>query len=189
MTELLGSTPSQTVGPFLSIGLPWADGPHLVAEGTPGAIIVVGRLADGNGEPVPDGLVETWQADPDGRFPHPDDPRGAAVYPGFRNFGRVATDDDGRFWLRTLVPGCLPAEDGATQAPHLDVTVFARGLLKHLVTRMYFPQHDEANSADPVLRMLPEDDRALLTAVADGPDRFRFDIRLRGDGETPFFAV
>src|SRR5664279_1544 len=189
MTELLGSTPSQTVGPFLSIGLPWADGPHLVAEGTPEAIIVVGRLSDGNGDPVPDGLVETWQADPDGRFPHPDDPRGAVVYPGFRNFGRVTTDDDGRFWFRTLVPGCLPAEDGATQAPHLDVTVFARGLLKHLVTRMYFPEHDEANSADPVLSMLPEDDRALLTAVADGPDRFRFDIRLQGDGETPFFAV
>jgi protocatechuate 3,4-dioxygenase alpha subunit len=140
-------------------------------------------MTDGAGAPVPDGLVETWQADPDGRFPHPDDPRGAATYPGFRNFARATTDDDGRFWFRTLRPGPV---DG--QAPHIDVIVFARGLLKHLVTRIYFP-NEPANADDPALRSLPESERDLLVAVPDGPDRLRFDIRLQGERETPFFEV
>jgi protocatechuate 3,4-dioxygenase alpha subunit len=183
MTDRLGTTPSQTVGPFLSIGLPWVDGPDAAAEGTPGAIVVTGVMTDGAGAPVPDGMVETWQADPDGRFPHPDDPRGAVNYPGFRNFARATTDADGRFWLRTLVPGEVDS-----QAPHIDVTVFARGLLKHLVTRVYFPEQP-ANADDPVLTSLPADRRALLIAVPDGPDRYRFDIRLQGEGETPFFEV
>ncbi len=183
MTERLGTTPSQTVGPFLSIGLPWVDGPDAAAEGTAGAIVVAGMMTDGAGVPVPDGMVETWQADPDGRFPHPDDPRGAVSYPGFRNFARATTDSDGRFWFRTLMPGAV---DG--QAPHIDVTVFARGLLRHLVTRLYFPDQP-ANTDDPVLSALPADRRDLLIAVADGPDRYRFDIRLQGEGETPFFEV
>jgi protocatechuate 3,4-dioxygenase alpha subunit len=183
MTDQLGTTPSQTVGPFLSIGLPWADGPDAATDGTPGAIVVTGVMTDGAGEPVPDGMVETWQADPDGRFPHPDDPRGARTYPGFRNFARTTTDADGRFRVRTLVPGAV---DG--QAPHIDVTVFARGLLKHLVTRLYFPDQP-ANAEDPVLSALPAAERELLIAVPDGPQRYRFDIRLQGDGETPFFEV
>ncbi|MDQ6851232.1 MAG: protocatechuate 3,4-dioxygenase subunit alpha [Actinomycetota bacterium] len=186
MNDALGATPSQTVGPFLSIGLLWDDGADLVADGTPGAITVSGLLSEGTGAAVPDGLVEIWQADPDGRFPHPDDPRGASKYPGFRNFGRAGTDPEGRFWFRTLRPGPVPTEDGV-QTPHLNVTVFARGLLKHLVTRLYFPEPD--NSTDPVLCSLPESDRALLTAVADGPARYRFDIRLQGERETPFFHV
>lgn len=184
MSEALGTTPSQTVGPFLSIVLPWHDGSDLVADGTPGAIVISGTVTDGGGAPVPDALVEIWQADPDGRFSHPDDPRGAATYPGLRPFGRCPSDDDGRFWFRTLKPGRVDDE----QAPHVDVTVFARGLLKHLVTRIYFPDEAGANSTDPVLRALPEADRAQLVAIAEDAG-LRFDIRLQGEGETPFFAV
>jgi protocatechuate 3,4-dioxygenase alpha subunit len=183
MTEL-GTTPSQTVGPFLSIVLPWPDGSDLVADGAPDAITIGGRVVDGDGQPIPDALIEIWQADPDGRFAHPDDPRGAASYDGFRGFGRCPTDGDGRYWFRTLKPGRVDAE----QAPHIDVTVLARGLLKHLVTRIYFPDESAANAADLTLRELDEADRTLLTAVPEG-DALRFDIRLQGEGETPFFAV
>ena len=178
------STPSQTVGPFLAVVLPWPDGPSVVSEG---GVVITGRLLDGAGEPVPDGLIETWQADPEGRFDHPSDPRGR--FPGFRGFGRCPTDADGRFALRTLKPGALPTPDGEVEAPHLDVTVFARGLLRHLVTRLYFPDEAQANAADPVLRSLNAADRDALIAVPDGMDRLRFDIRLQGDGETPFFTV
>ena len=178
------STPSQTVGPFLAIVLPWPDGASVVNEG---GVLITGRLCDGAGEPVPDGLIETWQADPDGRFDHPSDPRGR--FPGFRGFGRCPTDADGRFAIRTLKPGALPTPDGEVEAPHLDVTVFARGLLRHLVTRLYFPDEAQANAADPVLRSLDAADRDALIAVLDGMDRLRFDIRLQGDGETPFFTV
>lgn len=189
MTEQLVTTPSQTVGPFLSIGLPWADGAALVAEGTTGAVRIGGQVFDGVGDPVPDALIEIWQADPDGRFPHPADPRGPSAYPGLRPFGRCPTDADGRYAFRTLKPGRVDAE----QAPHIDVTVFARGLLRHLVTRLYFPDETAANAADPVLRSLPEPERDLLVAVVDS-DGLRFDIRLQSAaggarGETPFFTV
>jgi protocatechuate 3,4-dioxygenase alpha subunit len=173
------STPAQTVGPFLHIVLPWPDGPYVVAEGTPGAVRVAGRLTDGAGAAVPDGLVEVWQADPDGVF-------GEA---GFRGFGRCPTDPDGWFWFLTVKPGSLPAEHGAVEAPHLDVSVFARGLLHRLVTRIYFPDEGAANSADPVLASLDGADRALLIASAAGDGSLRFDIRLQGERETPFFTV
>src|SRR5437879_2575725 len=103
-------TPSQTVGPFFAIGLPWPDGPYVVREGTPGAIRITGRLLDGAGDGMPDAIVETWQADPGGRFAHSDDPRGAAG--DFRGFGRSATDPTGRFTIVTLKPGPLPCPDG-----------------------------------------------------------------------------
>jgi len=175
------TTPSQTVGPFLAIVLPWDDGPDMV---TGDGITITGQVVDGAGDPVPDGLVELWQADPDGRFAHPDDPRGAVSYPGFRSFGRCATDANGMFTFRTRKPGRVDDE----QAPHIDVTVFARGLLKHLVTRIYFPDEMDANAADPTLRELSEDERALLIATARG-STLRFDIHLQGERETPFFAV
>jgi protocatechuate 3,4-dioxygenase, alpha subunit len=183
MTEL-GTTPSQTVGPFLGIALPWTDGSDLVADGTPNAIVISGHVTDGAGESVPDALIEIWQADPDGRFPHADDPRGSIGYDGLRPFGRCPTDETGRFWFRTLKPGRVDE----AQAPHIDVTVLARGLLKHLVTRIYFPDEMAANAADPVLRELDDRDRALLIATQDG-DELRFDIRLQGGDETPFFVV
>ncbi|MHA6796304.1 protocatechuate 3,4-dioxygenase subunit alpha [Pseudonocardia bannensis] len=181
----LGLTPSQTVGPFLSIGLDWADGPDVVPAGTPGEIRIGGVLYDGAGEPVTDGLIETWQADPDGHFDHPEDPRGAAAssLPGFRGFGRAATDGEGRWEIRTVKPGALPGE-----APHIDVSVFARGLLDRVVTRIYFPD-EAANVTDPLLAEVPADRAATLVARPDGPGRLRFDIRLQGDGETVFLAV
>jgi protocatechuate 3,4-dioxygenase, alpha subunit len=184
----LPETPSQTIGPFFAVGLPWPDGPDVVAEGTPGAIWIGGRVTDGAGDPVPDALVETWQADPAGRFAHPDDPRGSATA-GFRGFGRCATDPQGRWAVRTLKPGPLPTPDGAVEAPHLNVSVFARGLLKRLVTRIYFPDEPDANAADPLLASIPDPQvRARLVATPDG-DRLRFDIRLQGDQETPFLAI
>ena len=198
----LPETPSQTIGPFFAVGLPWADGPDVVPEATPGAVRIGGRVLDGAGDPVPDALVETWQADPQGRFGHPDDPRGAAGGSGgppgwspggsgspFRGFGRCPTDAEGRWAVRTLKPGPLPAPDGGTEAPHLNVTVFARGLLARLVTRVYFPDEPDANAADPVLASISDPEaRARLVAVADG-DGLRFDIRLQGDQETPFLAI
>jgi protocatechuate 3,4-dioxygenase, alpha subunit len=176
-----GSTPSQTIGPFLSIGLPWPDGPDVVPEGTRNEVTISGRVFDGAGEPVPDAMVETWQADPDGRFDHPDDPRGPVS--GWRGFGRCPTDDDGGYAIRTVLPGALPGE-----APHLDVSVFARGLLHRVVTRIYFPEHAGAHAADPVLASIPEHRRHTLVAHAsDGG--YLFDIRLQGAEETVFFDV
>jgi protocatechuate 3,4-dioxygenase alpha subunit len=146
-------------------------------------------MSDGAGDPVPDGLVETWQADPDGRFDHPDDPRGRQRYAGFRGFGRCPTDADGRFTIRTLKPGPLPAGDDGTEAPHLDLSVFARGLLNRVVTRLYFPDEAEANAADPVLRELRAEDACALIAVPQVDGTLRFDIHLQGPHETPFFRV
>ncbi|HEX6933905.1 MAG TPA: protocatechuate 3,4-dioxygenase subunit alpha [Streptosporangiaceae bacterium] len=183
-------TPSQTVGPYLAIGLPWADGPFVVPEGTPGAITIAGVVLDGTGEPVPDALVETWQADPEGRFDHPDDPRGAAAG-GFRGFGRCPTDQDGGYRIVTVRPGPLPCPAGGTEAPHLDVSVFARGLLDRVVTRIYFADEAEANAADPVLSAIGEPERreTLLATPGERAGEFRFDIRLRGERETVFFDV
>jgi protocatechuate 3,4-dioxygenase, alpha subunit len=182
------TTPSATVGPYLAIGLTWDDGPHVVEPGTPGAIWLRGAVVDGNGDPVPDALVETWQADPDGRFDHPDDPRGAAPRPGFRGFGRSQTVGAGEYAICTLKPGRVPDGAGGLQAPHVDVSVFARGLLDRIVTRIYFADEAEANAEDPVLRSVPEDRRGTLVARSTD-DGYRLDIRLQGDGETVFFAV
>jgi protocatechuate 3,4-dioxygenase alpha subunit len=180
-------TPSQTVGPFLHIGLSWSDGPDVVPAGTPGAVTIAGRVLDGAGEPVPDGLVETWQADPDGRFAHPDDPRGKTAE-GFRGFGRCATDADGWYAIRTLKPGPLPTPDGRTEAPHLDVSVFARGLLDRLVARIYFPD-EPANEDDPVLASIGDPARRATLIAASTMDGYRFDIHLQGEHETVFFAL
>ena len=181
------TTPSSTVGPYLAIGLTWDDGPHVVEPGTPGAVWLRGAVRDGAGEPVTDAMVETWQADPDGRFDHPDDPRGAVARPGFRGFGRSQTVD-GEYAICTLKPGRVPDGEGGLQAPHIAMSVFARGLLDRLVTRVYFADEAEANAADPVLRSIPEDRRATLVAQRTD-DGYRLDIRLQGDGETVFFAL
>ncbi|MFY1633249.1 protocatechuate 3,4-dioxygenase subunit alpha [Solwaraspora sp. WMMB335] len=181
-----GLTPAQTVGPYLAIGLPWPDGPFVLDEGAPGGIWLRGRLLDGAGAPVPDGLIETWQADPHGRFDHPDDPRGAVT--GFRGFGRCPTDDAGEWAIHTCKPGQVPGPHGQPQAPHIDVSVFARGLLHRVVTRIYFADEAAANTADPVLASVPAARRETLIAVAQ-PDGYRLDIRLQGKRETVFFAV
>ena len=168
-------TPSQTVGPYLAIGLPWEDGPYAAAERAAGAVRISGQVLDGGGDAIPDALVETWQSSP-----APDD--------DFRGFARCATDDDGRWSVVTLRPALVPGPDGATQAPHLDVSVFARGMLHRVVTRIYLADEEVANAADPVLATVPADRReTLLAQLAD--DGYRFDIRIQGLGETVFFDV
>jgi protocatechuate 3,4-dioxygenase alpha subunit len=189
VTRRLPQTPSQTVGPFHSIGLRGAHWPFAAPAGTEGGIWLRGRLLDGAGDPVPDGVIETWQADPSGRFDHPDDPRGAqpSGVAGFRGFARSETLD-GEWAIHTVKPGRVPDGAGGLQAPHIDVTVLARGLLDRVVTRIYFGDETEANAEDPVLPMLDEADRATLVArpAADG---YRLDIVLQGDRETVFFRV
>jgi protocatechuate 3,4-dioxygenase alpha subunit len=183
------TTPSQTVGPYFSIGLPWARGPHAVAEDTPGALWITGTIHDGAGEPVPDAMVETWQADPEGRFADLWEHGGPSALPGFRGFARCGYEQgDGSYRIHTVKPGAVDGPGGAPQAPHIDVSVFARGMLNRVVTRIYFADEPEANAADPVLAAVPVHRRATLLArpAADG---YRFDIHLQGPGETVFFAL
>ena len=182
-------TPSQTVGPFFNIGLPGERPPGPAGPESAGALRIAGVVYDGRGEPVPDALIEIWQANRAGRYAHPEDDRVALpLEDGFRGFGRAETDEHGAFGFYTVKPGPVPAADGAMQAPHIAVSVFARGLLKRLATRIYFPDEDEANAADPVLSAVEAGRRATLIAREDG-DQLRFDIRLQGDGETVFFDV
>jgi protocatechuate 3,4-dioxygenase alpha subunit len=183
----LGTTPSATVGPYLAIGLTWADGSWAADEGTAGGFWIRGRVLDGAGDHVPDAMVETWQADPDGRFPSPEDPRGASAYPGFRGYARAQTISGG-YEVFTLKPGRVPDGEGGLQAPHLDVSVFARGMLDRVVTRIYFADEAEANAEDVVLRGLSEQQRGTLVAERTD-DGYRFDIHLQGPDETVFFAV
>ncbi len=184
-----GLTPSQTVGPFFAIGLPWDAGPLAVADSTPGAIRITGTVYDGAGDPVADSLIETWQADPDGRFADLYGHGGPSQVPGFRGFARYGAEDgDGRFEIVTVKPGAVPAPDGGEQAPHIDVSVFARGMLHRCVTRIYFADETEANATDPVLREVPAPRRdTLLASSVEGG--YLFDIRLQGPQETVFFAV
>jgi protocatechuate 3,4-dioxygenase alpha subunit len=163
------TTPSATVGPYLSIGLTWEDGEHVVRHDTPGAIWIRGAVHDGNGDVVPDAMVETWQADPDGRFDHPDDPRGASAHP--------------------LKPGRVPDGEGGLQAPHIDVSLFARGLLDRVVTRVYFADEAEANAEDVVLRSLESEEARQTLLATPTDDGYRLDIYLQGERETVFFAV
>jgi protocatechuate 3,4-dioxygenase alpha subunit len=188
-------TPSQTVGPYLHIGLTQgAYGLHeiatcVVAEpGIPGTHIrVEGRVVDGEGNVVPDALIEVWQADHQGRYAHPADGR-PLTSNSFRGFGRCPTDKDGMFRFDTIMPGTVPGPGSAIQAPHLNVGIFARGLLKRLFTRIYFPG-EPANAADPILALVPPERRNTLFAKAEPakPGHFRFDIRLQGGSETVFF--
>jgi protocatechuate 3,4-dioxygenase, alpha subunit len=183
------TTPSQTVGPYFAIGLPWAEGPHVVAPGTPGAVAIAGMVYDGAGEPVPDHLIETWQADPEGRFRDLYGYGEQSQLDGFRGFARCGAEDgDGSFEIVTVKPGRVPSSDGTLQAPHIDVSVFARGMLHRCVTRIYFDDEQLANERDPLLCTVPADRRQTLIARSDGGG-YRFDIRLQGPGETVFFDI
>jgi protocatechuate 3,4-dioxygenase alpha subunit len=185
-----GTTPSATVGPYLAIGLTWPDGVWAAAEGTEGAFWIRGRVFDGAGDVVPDAMIETWQADPDGRFPSPEDPRGASSYPGFRGYARSATvDPPGQFGVFTLTPGRVPDGEGGLQAPHLDVSVFARGMLDRVVTRIYFGDEAAANAEDAVLRSLPDEESRSTLIATPSADGYTLDIHLQGERETVFFAV
>ena len=188
---MFATTPSQTVGPYLSIGLPFDEGPYVVPEGSPGAIRITGTVYDGAGEPIRDHLIETWQADPDGRFADLHGHGGRSALAGFRGFARVGHEDgDGTFEILTVKPGPVPGPGGRLQAPHIDVSVFARGLLRRCVTRIYFADEPEANAGDPVLGLVPPNRRHTLLAERAG-DGYRFDIRIQGQepDETVFLDL
>jgi protocatechuate 3,4-dioxygenase alpha subunit len=183
------TTPAQTVGPYFAIGLPWGDGPCAVPAETPGAIKISGAIYDGHGDPVPDHLIETWQADPEGRFADLKGYGGGSELQGFRGFARCGTEDgDGTYELVTVKPGRVAGPGGALQAPHIAVSVFARGLLHRCVTRIYFADEATANAADRVLARVPADRRATLIAAVTN-EGYRFDIRLQGPDETVFFDL
>ena len=147
-----------------------------------------GRLFDGAGTPIPDGVIESWQADPDGALDSPEDPRGGRPYPGFRGYARSCTDADGTFHLFTVKPGRLPDGNGGWQAPHIDLSVFARGMLDRVITRVYFADETVANEADAVLATVPADCRQTLIAQP-GADGYQLDLHLQGEHETVFFSV
>jgi protocatechuate 3,4-dioxygenase alpha subunit len=182
----VATTSSQTVGPYLHIGLTWLVTDDLVGPGTSGERIVVeGRITDADGKPVDDAVVEIWQANAHGRYDHPDDTRDLPLEPGFKGFGRVPTDALGAFRFHTIKPGAVPAADGSMQAPHVSVTIFMRGLLKQLATRIYFPD-EPANATDPLLASVPVSRRGTLIATRAGADVLRWNVVLQGAGETVF---
>ena len=185
---IFATTPSQTIGPYFTVGLPWDHGPYAVSPGTPGAIAISGVLLDGSGEPIPDGLIETWQPDSEGRFPDLHASGGRFEPNGFRGFARAATDDRGRYEIVTVKPGPVSGAGGELQAPHIDVSVFARGLLHRCVTRLYFADEQGSNARDPILNTVPSARRQTLLAHPTG-DGYQFDIRLQGAGQTVFFDL
>jgi protocatechuate 3,4-dioxygenase, alpha subunit len=190
-------TPSQTVGPYLHVGLMPAAygvrevfGPVVAEPGIAGEHIrLEGRIIDGEGNVVTDAMVEIWQADHQGRYAHPADGR-PLTSNSFRGFGRVPTES-GSFRFATIKPGGVSGPDGSTQAPHINVGVFARGILKRLFTRIYFADEPAANASDPILALVPADRRETLLARPDPgtPGLYRFDIFLQGQNETVFFEA
>ena len=185
-------TPSQTVGPYLHIGLTRKHSVIRIA-GTevPGERVhLLCCVLDLNGTPVPDAMIEVWQADGNGKYNHPDDTRAQTAESGFYGFGRAATDEDGACEFETIHPGRVPGPENRLQAPHLNIAVYARGILLQLYTRIYFAG-DAANGNDPVLALVPAERRHTLMAqpAAEEAGAWTFDIRLRGDQETVFFDV
>ena len=183
-------TASSTVGPFLHLGLTEKHSiTQLAAPEYQGERISLRfRLFDAEGLPVNDAMIEVWQADSQGRYAHPDDPRGGETEQGFRGFGRAATDESGSCEFETVLPGRTPGPEGKLQSPHVNVAIYARGILQQLYTRAYFAKN-AANAEDPVLREVPEARRGTLMAQATGPHEWLFEIRLRGENETVFFDV
>ena len=182
--------PSQTVGPFFHLGLAHGErrgclaGPDARGE----RIRVAIRALDAEGAGVPDAMIELWQADANGKYNHPDDPQDKIPDPAFNGFGRLPTDKNGLATFETVRPGRVPAIDGALQAPHINVHIFSRGVLRHVSTRIYFAG-DPANDSDAILRLVPQARRRTLIASYDAqaPGAWRIDFRLCGDDETVFF--
>jgi protocatechuate 3,4-dioxygenase alpha subunit len=183
-----GTTPWQTVGPFFHYALPYPDSEIVAGASRAGSITLHGTVHDGEGNALPDALVEIWQADESGVFV---DAPGIYAPPagnGFRGFGRAATDQDGHYSFTTVKPAGVPTLDGAAQAPHIAVSVFARGMLRRVVTRVYFDDEADANAADPLLTSVEASRVPTLVAVSESGG-YRFDVRLQGDGETVFLDV
>ena len=187
-------TSSQTVGPFFGPALLREDAERhvLIQPETLGERIrIEGRVLDGEGLAVPDAIVEIWQANAHGRYNHPADQGPAALDETFLGYGRSGTDEHGNYWFETMKPGRVPFDRGRLQAPHICVTIFSRGLLNHLATRMYF-EDELANAEDPILQYVPEEQRSTLFARRDereGKIIYRLDIIMQGEGETVFFNL
>jgi protocatechuate 3,4-dioxygenase alpha subunit len=181
-------TPSQTVGPFFKPALIRSGQESLVTPKTRGERITIeGRVLDGDAAGVSDAMIELWQANADARYDHPDDSQEKLIDPDFHGFGRAATDERGCFRFYTIKPGSVPGPGDLLQAPHINVSIFARGLLKRLVTRIYFPD-EPLNAVDAVLNSVAAERRSTLAArVENGV--LRFDIVLQGENETVFFDV
>ena len=184
----LFATGSQTVGPYLHIGLDWLNTRDVAGKGIAGQRVAIqGRLIDGDGNGVNDGLIEIWQANAGGKYAHPEDRQDKPLEKGWRGFGRIPTDAKGGFRFTTIKPGRVPAPGGGLQAPHLVVSVFMRGMLKQLATRIYFPDEAAANAEDPVLKLVPPARRPTLIARKAGK-ALEWSVILQGKNETVFFA-
>ena len=179
----------QTVGPFFRIGLERLFDTDIAGENIQGTRVAVqGRVLDGGGRPVPDAVIEVWQANAQGKYAHPVDTQDRPLEPGFKGFGRVPTDDDGVFRFATIKPGSVPGPGGRPQAPHLVIGLLMRGLLRGLVTRAYFP-NEPTNAADPILQMIeaPRRKTLLLENSPEHDNLLLWDIHMQGDMETVFF--
>ena len=183
------TTASQTLGPFGAIIFDPTEVRDIAPAGVAGERITVrGRILDGDGLPVSDATIEIWQANSHGKYAHPEDAQEKPLDDNFKGFGRVSTSKEGGFQFTTVKPGCVPGLDDATQAPHLTLVIFMRGLLKHLVTRVYF-DGETVNADDPVLKRVPPSRRETLIAgrQAAAPSVFEWNVHLQGAHETVFF--
>ncbi len=189
---MLEQTPSQTVGPFFHYGLVQGDENVLVNEHTRGErILITGRVLDGDGVALPDAMIEIWQADAGGHFKHPADAQSHAADENFRGFGRADSVNAGAYFFQTIKPGRVAGREGEMQAPHINVRVFARGMLLHADTRLYFSD-EPANADDALLNSIDAARRHTLIATrveSNGLPTYRFDIRLQGNDETVFFEI
>ncbi|MFZ0309127.1 MAG: protocatechuate 3,4-dioxygenase subunit alpha [Candidatus Sulfotelmatobacter sp.] len=185
------ATTSQTVGPFFKIGFKWLYCDNLAREGVSGERVTIqGRVFDGDGVPVPDAILEVWQANAHGKYDHPEDTQDKTLEPDFKGYGRVPTSPDGMFRFATIKPGPVPGPNGKEQAPHLVISVFMRGVLRRLVTRIYFPE-EPRNAADFVLNLVEPARRSTLIAkkVAGRPGTLEWNVVLQGPEETVFFDL
>jgi protocatechuate 3,4-dioxygenase, alpha subunit len=186
----LQATTWQTVGPFFQIGLRWLFKDELVGPGVAGERVVIeGRVLDGDGQAVPDALLELWQANAQGKYAHPEDTQEKPIEKGFQGFGRVPTAEDGSFRFTTIKPGRVPGPADELQAPHIVVSVFMRGLLRRLITRIYFPDETAANAEDYALKLVEPARRGTLIA-RKSPGRngdLEWNVILQGPDETVFF--
>jgi protocatechuate 3,4-dioxygenase alpha subunit len=185
----LQASTSQTVGPFFRIGLSRLFVDDLTGQDVSGERVEIeGRVLDTDGQGVPDGLIEIWQANACGKYAHSEDTQDKPTEPGFQGYGRTPTTPEGSFRFRTIKPGCVPGPDGKLQAPHIVVSVFTRGLLRRLVTRIYFPD-DPANSEDFALNLVEPARRHTLIAKksARGDGVLVWNVVLQGSDETVFF--
>lgn len=193
MTDKLGQTPSQTVGPFFAMRIATGDEWRLPVPDGADRIVITGKVYDSDGDHVEDALVETWQANPEGRYNHPDDQRDLALANGFSGFARAKTDfKTGEYRIETVKPGAVPDPEGEPQAPHISVIIQARGMLNPVFTRLYFSDEPEANAHDLVMQRVPADRRDTLIAKhveGSDPTEYRFDVKLQGENETVFFDV